>query len=265
MYYISQNLRYPLTFPHVLYASQLLQAEAMRAGVEHWRRYRGRCMGAIYWQLNDCWPVSSWASVDYFCRWKHLQYAAKKFFAPVLVSCERNNFDVRVSVVKDTLSAFRGTAAMRLIDARGQTLAVKETQVEVPALSSAWVMDEHCTPPGEDLRPQDNLAVILTLRDDQGQTVSENCELFSPPKFFRFAPPGIGISIAQQKEDCEISLTSDVFTWGVWLETKGIDSVFNDNGFFLLPGESRTVLARRCRKNELAGSLTVTSTADLGR
>lgn len=88
MEYISQTFLYPGTFELLLYASQLLQAEAIRYGVEHWRRNRGRCMGAIYWQLNDCWPVASWAGIDYYGRWKALHYAARRFFAPVLLSCE---------------------------------------------------------------------------------------------------------------------------------------------------------------------------------
>jgi beta-mannosidase len=95
MYYLSQNYRYPTTFAHVLYASQRLQAEAIRTGVEHWRRNRGRCMGAVYWQLNDCWPVASWASVDSLGRWKQLHYAAKRFFAPVLASIDRRGPAVR--------------------------------------------------------------------------------------------------------------------------------------------------------------------------
>ena len=70
--YLAQTLRMPASFEGMLYASQLLQAEAIRYGVEHWRRNRGRCMGAIYWQLNDCWPVASWSSVDYFGRWLSL-------------------------------------------------------------------------------------------------------------------------------------------------------------------------------------------------
>lgn len=79
MNYLQQTYRYPTSFEDVLYASQLLQADAIRYGVEHFRRNRGRCMGAIYWQLNDCWPVISWSSIDYCGRWKALHYYAKRF------------------------------------------------------------------------------------------------------------------------------------------------------------------------------------------
>ena len=87
MTYLTEYFRYPTSLPLFVYASQLMQAQAMRYAVEHWRRFRGRCMGAIVWQLNDCWPVASWSSIDYFGRWKALHYFEKRFFAPVLLSC----------------------------------------------------------------------------------------------------------------------------------------------------------------------------------
>lgn len=265
LYYLSQNYQYPATFPHLLYASQLLQAEAMRAGVEHWRRYRGRCMGAIYWQLNDCWPVASWASIDSMGRWKLLQYAAARFFAPVLVSCERDGFRVRLNVANDTLAPFHGMLAVRLIDARGATLSAREIPVEAPALTALWAGEETYAPQAGELHPEDDRALLLTLRDRRGKVVSENCELFSSPKFFRFAPPQIRYTLAQQGEDCAVTLTAEAFAWGVWLDTKTVDCAFSDNGFYLLPGEKRTVLAHGVRKEQLVRELTVTSVADIGR
>ena len=88
MNYLEQTFLYPTSFEALLYASQLLQAEAIRYGIEHFRRHRGRCMGTVVWQLNDCWPVASWSSIDYCGRWKALHYAEKRAFAPILLSCE---------------------------------------------------------------------------------------------------------------------------------------------------------------------------------
>ena len=73
LYYMSENFRYPESFDDLLYVSQILQGMAIQYGVEHWRRHRGRCMGTLYWQLNDNWPVASWSSIDYFGGWKALQ------------------------------------------------------------------------------------------------------------------------------------------------------------------------------------------------
>ena len=88
MNYLSATYLYPTSFEMLLYASQLLQADAIRYGIEHFRRHRGRCMGAVVWQLNDIWPVASWASIDYYGRWKALHYVEKRAFAPVMISCE---------------------------------------------------------------------------------------------------------------------------------------------------------------------------------
>ncbi len=265
LYYISQNYQYPLTFEHLLYTSQLLQAEAMRAGVEHWRRYRGRCMGAIYWQLNDCWPVASWASIDSCGRWKQLQYAARKFFAPQSISCERNGFSVKANVVNDTLSTLNGKATLRLVDAKGQTVSVREVDISVPALTAQWIWHEDFSMQAAAFHAEDNLAYVMTLQDDQGQILSENCELFSPPKFFRFCKPKMRFAVKQQGGDCEITITSDVFAWGVWLETQEKDSIFSDNGLFLLPGVGKTIIVYQMQKDMLEAELTVTSVADIGR
>ena len=86
LYYLSENLRYPKDLTHLLYASQVLQGMAIKYGVDHWRRNRGRCMGTLYWQINDDWPAPSWSSIDYFGRWKALHYMAQKFYAPHAVS-----------------------------------------------------------------------------------------------------------------------------------------------------------------------------------
>ena len=265
MYYLAQNYRYPESFEHVLYASQLLQAEAMRAGVEHWRRYRGRCMGAIYWQLNDCWPVASWASIDSLGRWKQLHYAARRFFAPVLISCERNGMALRVNVTNETLAPFAGQAELRFINAKGELFSAETVPVDVAPLASAWVHQETVQPRDTQLHPEDRLAYILTLRDASGQVVSENCELFSSPKFFAFEPPAIRWSVAQCGTDCDIVLTASAFAWGVWLDTSKLDCRFSDNGMFLLPNESRTIKAFDVTAETLAQQLSVTSIADLGR
>ena len=91
LYYLSENFQYPKDFESLLYVTQVLQGIAIKYGVEHWRRNRGRCMGALYWQLNDNWPVASWASIDYFGRWKALQYMACHFFAQKLGTIYEEN------------------------------------------------------------------------------------------------------------------------------------------------------------------------------
>ena len=91
MNYIGSMFKYPKDLEYIAYVSELIQAEAVRYCVEHLRRNYPRCMGSIYWQLNDCWPVASWSSIDYYDRYKALQYYSKRFYAPIIVSIEETN------------------------------------------------------------------------------------------------------------------------------------------------------------------------------
>jgi beta-mannosidase len=84
--YVSRLYRFPKSQDALIYLSQLNQAHCMQTGVEHYRRISPICMGALYWQLNDCWPVASWSSIEHTGRWKALQHIARRFFAPALVS-----------------------------------------------------------------------------------------------------------------------------------------------------------------------------------
>ena len=118
-------LRYfgePKDFPSFLYASQVLQAEGIKVGAEHWRRIRPRNMGGIYWQLNDCWPVASWASLDYYGRWKALQYYARRFYAPLLVSPHVEDGMLAVYIVSDKTAATQAKLRLRIMDFEGHVI-----------------------------------------------------------------------------------------------------------------------------------------------
>ena len=118
-------LRYykkPKDFESFLYVSQLLQADGVNVGFEAHRRNKEICMGSLYWQLNDCWPVASWSSIDYFGKWKALHYKAKKSFRNFLVSYENNKESVNLFVVSDSINTTNAQLNMRLIDFEGNEL-----------------------------------------------------------------------------------------------------------------------------------------------
>ncbi len=265
MYFLAQNYQYPLTFEDTLYASQVLQAEAMRAGVEHWRRHRGRCMGAIYWQLNDCWPVASWASIDSLGRWKALHYAAKRFFAPVLVSMQLTGETAKISIANDRLTDFSGRLCWQVIDAHGTALHQTQENVTVPALSAQWAAEQDLQRflDERQLHPEDHLAIVAALYDGEGQLVSRSCELLSRPKFFAFEKPRFTWRIAQRGADCDIELTSSCFAWSVMLDVRDADCLFSDNCFFVLPGEPLHLKAYGISREKLEKGLFVQSISDL--
>ena len=155
MNYMAQTYQMPKNFDELVYCSQLLQADAIRYGVEHFRRFRGASMGAVVWQLNDIWPVASWASMDYFYRWKALQYAEKRFFAPILLSCEERGlpdqmpypnmqprpveYSALLHVANETPRAVSGTVTWQLADAASTVLREGSVSVTVPAFGGAWL------------------------------------------------------------------------------------------------------------------------------
>ena len=240
LYYLAQTLSYPFSMEQLVHSSQFLQGEAMKAGVEHWRRNRGHCMGAVYWQLNDCWPVASWAGIDCFGRWKALHYMAKRFFAPVLVSLKKDENGWLCVISNEKRSVFKGTAVCRLRDSEGRILREVRAGAELRAMSAAPVL---LICPREE--EKDAFAECVLL-DEQGNTVSENLDLPVEPKHFPLQDP----EICAETEGNSIRLTAKHFAMGVALEAG--EARFSDNWFALYPGETRTVTAdREIGENEL--------------
>ncbi len=199
--YLSATYLYPKDFDHLLYASQLLQADAIRYGVEHFRRYRGRCMGTVVWQLNDIWPVASWASIDYYGRWKALHYAEKKMFAPVMISCEEIGElserpfciqepapiekSARLHVANETMQEVTGTVTWSLRKPDSSILKEGSYQITVPALDGVWLekMDF-----GAYEEREIHLEYSFSV---DGRVVSQNTCLFTAPKHYFFADPNL--------------------------------------------------------------------------
>ena len=248
--YLSQMYLYPSDLDKLVYASQLLQAQAMQYGVEHWRRNRGRCMGAVIWQLNDCWPVASWSSIDYHGRWKALHYYARRFFAPVLISCHEEGTlsqntnvnaepfplkkSVRLNVSNETPRKFRGQArwALRRTDATVVEEGVFD--VAVPARSALWL-------PERDFSDQETYDCYYSyeLRDESGAAVGEGSVLFCAPKHFRFADPGLEAHI----EGDAVVVTARSYARSVELQC-GPDTVLEDNFFDMNAGTRRIRILR---------------------
>ncbi len=248
--YLADTFKYPNEFGTMLYASQLLQAEAIRYGVEHLRRNRNdnRCMGALYWQLNDIWPVASWASIDYFGRYKALQYVAKRFFAPVMISCEEigetatrpfvimqpDAFDystqARLAVTNETLNEVKGTVNWQLRSADSKILLDDSQDVAIPPLSSVWLDNM-------DFNKTDVVNNYLSFQYVvNGDVVSEGTVLFTVPKHYNFINPNLRYEI---KGD-EITIFADAFAKYVEIDSPDSDFILSDN-FFDMNAGSKTV------------------------
>lgn len=245
MNYLYQTYRYPGDFGTLLYASQMLQAEAIKYGVEHWRRNRGRCMGAIYWQLNDCWPVASWASIDYYGRWKALHYYAKRFFAPLMLSCceegtmshvpdvnmECQEFEksITLSVANETMREQRCKVLWHLCNNAGEILRSGAEEITVPALTSRWL--EKVVFEEMDLHAHHCSYELV----QEGKVVSGGSVIFCAPKHFDFADPQLSVTA----EGNTLVIAAKSYAKGVEILNEQEDLVLSDNYFDMEAGERR--------------------------
>lgn len=265
--YLSQTFRYPNSFDDLLYASQLMQAEAIRYGVEHWRRNRGRCMGAIIWQLNDIWPVASWASIDYYGRWKALHYAAKRFFAPVMISAEEegelsqnpkiNEYhpaplekSFRLNVCNETLRDVTGEVVWALRTPDGEIVRQNQQTLTIPAMSAKWLDKVDCA----DASLTGHYVSFAFVVDDVA--LSEGTCIFCAPKHFEFVNPRLTV----ETRGDTLVVTSHAYAKQVWLESEDADLLLDDNAFDMNPG-TKVVRVVRGSAEKVRGR----SVWDLGR
>ncbi len=243
---------YPSDFKKLTYVSQLVQADAIRFGVEHMRRYRGRCMGAVYWQLNDCWPCVSWSSIDWYGRWKALHYAARRFFAPVMLSLHDEHFDICVSIANEGMKEFRGRLVVKVLDNSNNELTVHEQKLAVGALSSSDVMHFDAKAVFEGKENQRERVIAAIVYDKKGAVVSEGTFTFARPKHFSFLMPTFTVECEQTARQYVLTISSDVYAKGVYLDYDDCDCVFSDN-FFDLYGQQKIVTIDRSRMSEDIG------------
>ncbi len=241
LFYLSENYLYPKNLSMLIYASQLLQAEAMKYCVEHMRRSRGRCMGSYYWQLNDCWPVASWSGIDYYGRMKALQYYAKRFYAPVLLSGEENGTQVRLHVANESMKAFCGTVCWQLRDNRSAVILEGSSPVEVRPMDGAFIADldlaAHLPTDAEKFTRYLSFSLV------EGPTVlSESTLLFCKAKYFHFIQPEIRADITDNGDHFTITLVSSAYAQSVELDLEQGDGLFSENWFPLHAGERKTVI-----------------------
>lgn len=248
--YLADNYQYPKDFSSLVYTSQILQAEAMRHGVEHWRRNRGRCMGTLYWQLNDCWPTSSWSSVDYYGRWKALHYAAKKFYAPILLSAKEDGTTVELHLSNESLQDWTGEITWYLMKQNGEIIEEDRLVVKADKLSSTCIVTKDFP-----LTPEESRDVFLYYKLEQGKNkISSGSVLFVPDKHFNYISPELSLECYENDDLYIISAKSQSFARFVELSISGIDAVFSDN-YFDLPSGLEQVVYLNKQENLDIGSI----------
>jgi beta-mannosidase len=229
-------------------------------------------MGSIFWQLNDCWPVASWSSIDYYGRWKALQYYARRFYAPILVSPHLENGSVKVYIVSDKMSATAAMLHVRLRDFDGKVLLEDKQNVSVDPLASKVYLDwplSKLTQAGA----VDTASVFVEAELMSGGKVSSrNLIYLAPTKEVHLKPATLQTQISKAAAPTQskgttnnyiIRITSAVLARDVYVSFGAVDATISDNYFDILPGETVEVSATtHATLEELKAQIKIVSLTD---
>lgn len=230
----------PEDFEELVYKGLVLQGFGIRHGIEAHRRNRPYCMGSLYWQLNDSWPVVSWSSIDYYGNWKAMHYQGKRAFAPVLLNAFKEGETLNIYTLSDELKAYRNVSLqMQLMDFDGKVLNKKTIKGEVPANMSTLFHKEDY---GELATNPNNTFLLLTLKDQSGKVLSDIVYYFSYPKDQDLPDTQIRYKVKQMDGKCEITLSAKQLARDVFIEIPYQGARFTDNFFDLIPGKSKKVI-----------------------
>ena len=238
---MTRYFRFPSGFENFVYLSQVQQGLAIRTAIEHFRRLRPICMGALYWQLNDMWPVASWSSLEYGGKWKALHYMAKRFYAPLLVSAVRTKEGaIEVWADNDTAKPVAAQVRVRVLDFAGKTLKTVRFPAKLSADTSSRLRSFSLK---ELLGPKTNIeSVFLTIDLDAGGTTVRNELFLTEYKKCALSKAKIAVEIRAEKDGAlRVDLQTDAPAFFVTLDAGLIRGTFNDNVLTLLPGEPRTL------------------------
>lgn len=239
--YMSRYFGEPKDFASFLYASQVLQAEGIKVGAESFRRKRPETMGSLFWQLNDCWPVASWASIDYYGRWKALQYYARRFYAPVLVSPHFDSGTLSLYIVSDKVNAEQGQLRLRIMDFSGKV--IKETNLNVTIDPLASKVYQQITMTDLLNLGQLNMSELVGVAELSvgGKEVSSNLVFFVPSKQVHLVPAPVFTDISPSGDGFDVMIKSTVLARAVYLSFGQTDVIYSDNYIDLLPNEPATI------------------------
>ena len=236
-----ENFRLPKDFESLVYLSMVLQTEGIRYGVEHWRRHTRRISGTLYWQLNDCWPVASWSSLDYFGRWKALHYAARRFFAPLLLSIEDSPPCQSIFLSSDLLEEWHGSIHWRLTTLDGKLLESGEKNTGVEALGVTNTETIDFTGYMDDDTRRDLVFVAELWHGDQ--CLSVQTAFFTPTKHLLLKDPEIKSRMTSEGDLLTIELSACSFARLIECSMDGADVIFSENYFDLPANKTISIYA----------------------
>lgn len=261
-FYIASRFRLPKNFEDYVYLSGICQQECIRDATEHWRRNKGQCNGSLFWQYNDCWPVCSWSSIDYYGNFKALQYKAKDFFNPLMVSIQDEKTNIDLYVINDKLENYDGIVNYKLIDFNGKVLLNKKVECKIKSNSSAMVQSIKMS----EIKTFDykNCVFVVDLIVND-EIVSHKTMLFGKEKDLVLPKAKVSFAVEVENKIAKITLKTDKFARLVKIYSNSITKPFSDNYFDLISGEEKvvTIECGDMTQEEVLGDLQVNSICDV--
>lgn len=258
MLYIAREYGAPRDFADFVYLSQLMQAEGIELSASHHRASRPRTMGSLYWQLNDVWPGASWSSIDFYGRWKALQFHARRFFAPLAIVAQRQHGKTTVSLISDRPAPVAAEWRVTVLDFDGKRLHADSRAATLPALSATGAANLSDAELLHGADPQRTAAAFELWID--GARVSRTVVYFDAAKNLRLADPQLRTELKPDGGGYALTLHSTSLARGVWVDFGALDADVSDNALTLLPDETVTLHVRSAAAlADLRRALTVRS------
>jgi beta-mannosidase len=250
--YMDKRFSIPQEFEHQIILSQITQAEAIEYGVEYWRQNRSdnHCMGSLYWQLNDCWPVASWSSLDYYGRWKALHYFAKRFYQPIFASVNEDPDRVEFWVTNDFKKSCEVELEWKILNSDGELLSKGVNNSTIFPCSSSKVHSVDVSNINIDQSSLQNNIIFyhLSLIEKKKALIHQGFRLFDAPKFFSLRDPEILSSIEDINEEIndkirfKLKLKAQSIALYVNIDSVLVDFIASDNFFSMEPNEARDIV-----------------------
>ncbi|WP_319268565.1 glycoside hydrolase family 2 protein [uncultured Draconibacterium sp.] len=237
--YMSWDYKVPTDFEDFLYMSHVLQARGIKMAIEAHRRAMPYCMGTLYWQINDCWPVASWSSTDYYHKWKALHYAAKRAYEPLIISSFLNDDELDLYVVSDLLEGFDGELQLSVLDFEGKVVNEQSLKVTVGANTSTFVKSLNISSMVGSVSKNNVVVNVKLLKVEE--VLTTNNFYLSKPKEQSLPEIKLTTSVVNIDGKQMLEISTDKLARDIYLNIPDQEVFFSDNYFDLLPSEKRQV------------------------
>jgi beta-mannosidase len=227
-----RNFRFPMDFGNFVYLSQVQHGLALKMAVEYWRSLKPHCMGTLYWQLNDTWPVASWSGLDHGGSWKLMHYMARRFYAQVLVTMRNAGDEIIVSAVHDLPQAFETEVEVVQVSVHGDISTLYKQKLMLAGDGKEIMRLDRRSFAQESM-------LFATWTDEHGN--KQRSHLTSMPyKHMLLSNPLITTVIQEKSKALSIQISTKHLALYVGLECD-VAGHFSDNAFDMLAGESTTI------------------------